>query len=380
MKHSIALAGFGLSLMMLAACAGEDTKKLETVTLKELAKNKQQEIEEIRKLDYDNLHLVRDFDFAVPTEIGKYRVVCKDPFQDKWDVLAAEYIPADIYDESKVVIDENVFPIGPAFSDDESGRFLSAAGNGFFTYVEKTSELVGSVMYGYDDESEEKYYYLNSDYEDDIYILNGEEVSVSEAVETAEEFVARFVQVSDFPQGFVPVVAVAKQDENKNAAIKVEFGNVYKGLPLCAMQSCLGDLSFDLLGAPAAVTGADEKDNINLFAEQYAFEDYETIETYNRIVTPKSAVIKFQETLSEHVEYNVIGMELIYCPVRCADIKVDESDTENVEELVQGWVSEREVLELTPYWAIYIDVTPTKEIFGLVNCATGEVEFVNNQR
>lgn len=27
----------------------------------------------------------------------------------------------------------------------------------------------------------------------------------------------------------------------------------------------------------------------------------------------------------------------------------------------------------------YIDVTPSKEIYGLINCITGEVEFVNNR-
>ena len=380
MKQGVILAGSSLSFALLTACAGSSKSEIETVTLEELAKNKRQAIEEIRKLDYDNLHIVRDFDFEVPTEIGKYRVICKDPFQDKWDTLAAEYIPEDIYDESKVVIDKNYEPYGPTFRDEESGRYLFTAGNGTFVYESKRSGLVNSVISGSDNDGEEKYYYLNGAYDNDIYTLNGEEVSIAEAVKTAEEFVDRFIQVSDFPQDFVPVVAVAKQDENKNAAIKVEFGNVYKGLPLCIVQSCLGDLSFELLGAPAGITGADEKDSIGFFAEQYAFEDYETLETYTSIVTPKRAVETLQASLAERTEYDVIGMELIYCPVRCHDIEAEQLDTEEAEELTIGWVSEKDILELTPYWAIYIDMTWAREIYGLVNCVTGELEFVNNQR
>lgn len=146
------------------------------------------------------------------------------------------------------------------------------------------------------------------------------------------------------------------------------------------MPSCYEDLNFDMYIFSPTVSYSDEKDCINTFTVQYAYEDYETVETYDSIITPGSAVRLLAEKLSEYAEYDVLGMELVYCPVlkESSDLNEDTS----VDEIsdTEERISPNIILELSPYWAVYMDVTPAREIYGLVNCVTGDVEFVNNQQ
>lgn len=398
MKRKFVFAYMALSLMTFTSCSNNPVSDLndsgtndsieetingaevEKISIDTLNDNKQEEIENVMKFRCDNLHFVNSFNFEVPDEIGKYQVISIDNFQNKWDTLSSKYIPADIYDENKVINDEFHYPAGPEFDDTDTGMYVSVGNNGFFTYVEKTSEPVNAALYGYDYFTSEKSYYLNSDYTDDVYVLKGEEVSISDSVLTALEFASEFTRLSDYPQELSPVAAVAYQDESENAVIDVHFNNMYKGLPICSMPSCYEDLNFDMYIFSPAVSYSDEKDCINTFTVQYAYEDYETVETYDSIITPGSAVRLLAEKLSEYAEYDVLGMELVYCPVlkESSDLNEDTS----VDEIsgTEEWISPNIILELSPYWAVYMDVTPAREIYGLVNCVTGDIEFVNNQQ
>lgn len=131
---------------------------------------------------------------------------------------------------------------------------------------------------------------------------------------------------------------------------------------------------------PAASALYDiENNTVSEFTVQCGFEDYGTIETYSEIISPEKALDLFSEALSEHLKYEAIGMELVYCPVYVYN--VEQSDGMTHREAAP-WCNacSYDVFELTPYWAVYIDVTPSKEIYGLINCITGEVEFVNNRK
>lgn len=388
------ITGVVLSLFLLTSCAGretvdvtepdqnpqeetesvikaEDTKGLKKITLEALADNQQQEIEKVMQMECKNLNFVQDFSFAVPEEIGKYQVMCMDHFQDNWDVVAEKYIPEDLYDESKVVDDNRSYPYGPEFHDEETGRHVSIGCTGFFSYAEKSSESVEKVCY-YDEAINKKSYYLKSDDSDDTYTLHNEDISVHEAAELAGEFVSDFTETVEYPQNLDAGVAVAHQLENKEWVLEIIFRNLYKGIPICTMSpTIMDDVTMEMVSGSIAKAYLDDADSINWFTSQCAFEDYETVETYHSIVTPESAAELLSEKLSGCREYDVVGMELIYCPV----LMQDENSGDGVNGIRSG-----SIVELTPYWAIYMDVTPSFEIYGLVNCVTGEVEFINNQR
>lgn len=395
MKQILSFLCMALLLTMLTSCSGSQLPEqggtnidnstmdrnesysdntsagsVEKISLTDLESNKQQEIEKVMNFSCKNLEFVNRFTFDVPDEIGKYKIMCIDNFQDNWDELAEKYIPADMYDDSKVIEDERYYPYGPEFDDEESGRHISVGCIGFFNYIEKTmSDFMQDVLYGGDSIVSQNTYYLNGDYTNDVYRLKEEDVSISEAVATATDFVSNFIQVSGFPQELKPVLVAAYEDETENTVINVQFSNLYKELPMFIMIDKysdleLSELDFDLFGYPDAVSYSDENDNIKFFSVQFAFEDYETIETYDTIITPESAVRLLSEKLSSYSQYDVIGMELVYCPLRDKESMICSND----------------IVELSPCWAIYMDVTPDREIYGLVDCVTGEVGFVNNQR
>ncbi len=359
-----------------------DGEEIQKMSMDDLAHHKQQDMKEIMSYDYKNLHFVNNFSFDVPEEIGKYQIVCMDNFQDKWDVLSSRYIPEEIYDENKVTIDERYLPVGPDFYDEKSGAELGTGNIGFFRYVQKKSEMIDSIIFN--EESfhfrDIKSYLLSSDYSDDVYKLKGENVLISEAAETAFEFASEFTKVSEYPQKLMPSVATVYQDESENTVMEVRFSSSYMGLPICATPSRLKDTGFDMYSFSSAVSYLEEKGKINSFTVQYAFEDHETVETYDGIVTPKCAVRLLDNMLSEYAEYDVLGMELVYCPVMMGKDDLNANQAEDALLEAENAMYAGRILELTPYWAIYIDVTWGKEIYGLVDCVTGELEFVNNQR
>lgn len=417
MKQIISFLSMALLLTMLTSCSGsqlpeqggtniddsttdrnesysdntsagsEEEGEVEKISLTNLESNKQQEIEKVMNFSCKNLKFVSQFTFDVPDEIGKYQIMCIDNFQDNWDKLAEKYIPADMYDDSKVTEDDRWYPYGPEFDDEETGRHVSVGCIGFFNYKEKImSDILQDVVYGGDSIVSQNTYYLNGDYTNDVYRLKEENVSISEAVAMATDFVSDFIQVSGFPQELKPMVAVAYEDENENCVLHVRFCHLYNGLPICLMLDAhsdleLSELDFDLLGYPSATYYSDEKNSVGDFSVQCAFEDYETIETYETVITPESAVRLLSEKLSGYGQYDVIGMELVYCPVYNGE-SVDPNGMGKTHREAAPWAMacSYDIVELSPCWAIYMDVTPDREIYGLVDCVTGEVGFVNNQR
>lgn len=352
----------------------EDGTAIDKMTLADLKRSKQQEIEKVMNFTSDNLIFDTGFDFDVPDEIGKYQVIRIKNFHQQAELIFEKYVPADIYDDSKVTLDERYTPYGPDFKDEETGMCVSTGNTGFFVFIENTFELIRRIRYEEEGIMTQKIYYLNSDYTNDSYTLQGGNTSISEAVASAAGFASDFTQTFHYPQDLKPEVAAVYEDESGNDAIGVFFSGLYKGLPIYTMfdryiDLTQSDLGLDMFIMPSTDSYLAEKDVVHTFTVQEAYEDYKTLEIYETIITPACAVHLLSEELSSYTEYNVIGMELVYCPVEVPNETFDPDD-----------MYSDYIIELSPYWAIYMDVTPGKEIYGLVDCVTGEVGFVNNAR
>ena len=302
---------------------------------------------------------------SVPEEIGKYQVICIDGFQDNADLLFKKYIPSDSFDKNKITDDNTSYPYGPIYNDEINGLSVSVGCTGFFSFCRASN-------YGVMDNSIPAF---SSCVNDSIDYSK----SIENAISATDEFAREFASVSGFPN-ILKATTVTEYSSDEGNIVEVKYSNLYKNIPIFSMMSSYNELSFEMAVLPAASALYDiENNTVNEFTVQCGFEDYSTIETYSEIISPEKALSLFSEALSEHLKYKAVGMELVYCPVYIDNVEQSNGITHRE---AAPWCNacSYDVFELTPYWAVYIDVTPSKEIYGLINCITGEVEFVNNRK
>lgn len=320
--------------------------------------------DKMQESDYININTDSlKLNCSVPKEIGKYQVICIDGFQDNADLLFKEYI--DSFDKNNITDDNTSYPYGPIYNDEVSGISVSVGCTGFFSFS-RTSN------YGVMDNSIPAF----SSYVNDSIDYSK---SIENALKATDEFVEEFASISGFPN-ILKATTVTEYSSDEGNIVEVKYSNLYKNVPVFSMLSTYNELSFEMAVLPAASAYYDiENNTVNEFTVQCGFEDYGTIETYSEIISPEKALDLFSEDLSEHLKYEAIGMELVYCPVYIDNVEQSNGITHRE---AAPWCNacSYDVFELTPYWAVYIDVTPSKEIYGLINCETGEVEFVNNSK
>lgn len=91
--------------------------------------------DKIQESDYINLNTDSiKLNCSVPEEIGKYRVICIDGFQDNADLLFKNYIPSDSFDKNKITDDNTSYPYGPIYYDEINGLSVSVGCTGFFSF------------------------------------------------------------------------------------------------------------------------------------------------------------------------------------------------------------------------------------------------------
>lgn len=322
--------------------------------------------DQIQESDYINLNTDSlKLNCSVPEEIGKYQVICIDGFQDNAELLFKNYIPSDSFDNNNITDDNTSYPYGPIYNDEVSGLSVSVGCTGFFSFC-RTSNcgIMDNTIPAFSS-------YVNNS--------NDYSKSIENALKATDGFAREFASVSGFPN-ILKALTVTEYSSDDSDIVEVKYSNLYKNVPIFSMMSSYNELSFEMAVLPAASAYYDiENNTVNEFTVQCGFEDYSTIETYSEIISPEKALDLFSEALSEHLKYEAIGMELVYCPVYIDNVEQSNGITHRE---AAPWCNacSYDVFELTPYWAVYIDVTPSKEIYGLINCITGEVEFVNNRK
>lgn len=323
--------------------------------------------DKIQESDYININTDSlKLNCSVPEEIGKYRVICIDGFQDNAELLFKNYIPSDSFDNNNITDDNTSYPYGPIYNDEVNGISVSVGCTGFFSFC-RTSNcgIMDNTIAAFSSYVNDSNYYS---------------VSIENALKATDEFAREFASVSGFPNSLKAATVTEYSSDDESSIVEVKYSNLYKNVSVFSMMSSYNELSFEMAVLPAASAFYDIDNNtISEFTVQCGFEDYGTIETYSEIISPEKALDLFSKALSEHLKYEAIGMELVYCPVYIDN--VEQSDGITHREAAP-WCNacSYDVFELTPYWAVYIDVTPSKEIYGLINCITGEVEFVNNRK
>lgn len=326
----------------------------ETITLSDLAQNKQSEIDRIYSLNCDNFTFSDGIDFIVPEVAGKYHIEGIEGFGTHANQLFDKYVPDDVYDARKITTDEHYVPFGPCYQDEELGLRVDTGKGGFFIYVPMGSDKENNPETEYS-----QYYYINGVMPDETVTLDGEQVKISQLWDKTSDFLEGFKECAEYDGDFIPyIAAVGKTENGENQEAEILFRSSINGLPL----NCLGkhrmyegDVDPDIREFHTARCNYINGDELYYLSIQKCMQVKGTIEEYDSIISPSSAVKLLSDKLSGYSQYEVIGLELAYSQINC---KEDKS--------------------VMPFWFIYFDLTPNYETFGMVNAITGEVTFVKN--
>lgn len=350
---------------------GADLEKIQKfVALKDLQKSSEDYASQICSMRFDNMTADSPLKFTVPDEIGKYKVMCIADFQDNADKLFEKYIPAADFSEKYIDRSDSVYPMGAYY--DDGNTYVGVGCTGFFSFSDSsTQELLNDV-----DKTMVKTYDVTGFFDDNIYSLNGSEVSVSQISELAQKCADDFTSFINYPNQIKPKMITVYQHGGENG-FDIIYRNLYKGLPIFNTFSAYSELSPDVITGQGGFGYCSDKNRIGVFAVQSGYEDYESVKVYDEIISPTWAVQSLSEALAEYSDYELVSMELAYVPFFSGNT-VSEAVNENQQGT--ALINSYDVHELIPYWIFYFDVTMDKEIYGMVNCITGEVEFVNNAK
>lgn len=370
------------------------------ITLEELAENKDKYIDNIMSGSYDNFKFSVRPGFDVPEEIGKYQIICVNKYDENAEEIL-KYLAGDKYDEKKVTdyrtLDDPVFyPFSIQYIEDDNWEDLVGAnatlGNiGQITYYESRDLL--NTLFGAEVDNENiKSYILQSEYVDDTYTLKSNDVSVSQYVKLVQDYLDELFTIANCSSEFKQSAIVAEYDSDGNIVYRSVINTLYKAIPICvfypATSSSQEEFNINVSERPlsaqcASSTSGKTIDYLYLHAQ---FEDYKTIEEYDKIIAPDKAAKLLSKYLAPDLDGSIIGVELTYYPYYVGNTQsapltegyYSKMETEYTHKEIAPYASPTsyDVFELTPFWTFYFDLDPS--VIGLVNCRTGEVSYLHN--
>ena len=358
------------------------------ITLAQLAERKDEYADKIMSEDYGNIVFTARPDIFVPDEIGKYQIQCMDEYLEGAEEVI-KFLVGDEFDESNITderkLDEPIhYPISINYQDGEqdedgvltSGVFASVGNNGAITYI-NDQKNIDLYAYGLSDVTEEKTYFLQTDYTDEAYSFGENDMSISQYAKMIDDTLDTILSLIGYKGNAGQLAIVAEKGKSGNVMLKSELANIYKSLPICAYypmsstaeSECILKVShYGLVPYLYALTTNGQ--TVQYLYINSQFKDYETVEKYDKIVAPDKAAKLLSEALAPNIKDNeIIGMGLSYYPYYIGKYSTAAPQDGTEPEIAT-------VYELTPFWTFYFDLDPS--IIGLVDCKTGEVAYIHN--
>ena len=131
-----------LSLLFLSSCAEtpesvkKGSKNENTATqgyaltsLDEMSKKKSEYIDELKKLECDNMNFSDILDIDIPQKIKTGDFICPTGFEDNYKEIFTHY--DEDFNEANITNDDTTYPTGPSYEDKEKGLQLSIGCTGF---------------------------------------------------------------------------------------------------------------------------------------------------------------------------------------------------------------------------------------------------------
>lgn len=361
---------FLASCLALTAVSCADAPKNESssnmekpmVAVSEMTSQKEEYKESLRNKNYDNIKLGDSFDIYMHGDIGIYDVTYISDFDKQSDALFEHYIPD--YDSKAVEANEGIGSLQQLkYEDDKYFSIVTSIGG--FVLSEKS--CLNRVLYG-DSISFTDNFAVNGNESRELTV-GTEKVSVEELTSSSEQYIDDFTKSVDYPNEIRPFTFCTQTIDDGTTAGIMRCRTYYKGLPVFDIPSLNNEYSIDMADITSPTCTFMNGNAVSQFTVTQGFTDVKTEQQLDSIISPEEAMDLTSEKLAGYSDYDAVLEELVYFPQYIDNSKGIES--------AAGYVP-GDTIRLTPYWAIYFDCSWWHETFALVNCITGEVEFVNN--
>ena len=331
------------SLFLLSGC--KKNAQIEFVDVRNAANG----IEELKSLSLSNLNL-SNTQYNIPAEgIGTVSVIETDRFLDREEEFWNLFIGSD-FEKKNVINDPRYTPPGPIYRDASKNIYATVGVNGFFCYEQE--------VFDNEIKNSEPKWSCDIIGTDEIVDPNGCNIK-----ELLNKIMPLLDQTKHFDRMDWEPFRVRQIEDNGKYYYVFELRKTLDQIPISVVYGHYTDPGQERVSATHLNVMCDPEGNIVQFVNQSLLEKT-SFEQYDSIVSLKSALVEAGKHLTDNKRYDVKYAELVY---RIYQTNIVEND-----------VWPRVEYELKPFWAFYISLEYGKEIYIMVDCKTGEVEFVNN--
>jgi hypothetical protein len=279
----------------------------------------------------------------------------------------------------EAIEDKNFTIPGLQYIDKKDGKSFSIENNGFLFFGTEEADKWLSIP----DESGEytriDQISLDSAYEEETYQWKGTTLKLSEMTEEAQKYADGFTKEYDSMDWKPSSVNIYTNKEGEYF-FEYLFTKSYKGVHLF-----YGDYRYSMkymkelyVSVMQPFLVLDSSKEMMIIDNYAGIMDYvETKKNYDKILTLESAAKCLSNKLSSYKAYNVYHANLEYRLVRTKGGEVDDPGFYYCD-----WAAGNEY-EARPCWTFYLSNDLSKELnqrtFAMVDCITGEVEFVSGR-
>ncbi|SET04113.1 hypothetical protein [[Clostridium] polysaccharolyticum] len=327
---------------------------------------------DIQGQTYENLYFADNFQVNQPEQIGKIEFSQRKDFDKDGMQILKEFVKEI---DPKIKVDTNLVKPGLQYIDEKGQESFSLGNDGFLYYAYEEGDSWISVKNGDTEEYElVEQVCVEYEYDNKSFQWKDKEVSLTDIVETAQKSADEFTKKYD-SMSWRPSILLVYENKQGEYYFEVRFTKSYQGADLFYEDY---RKALDYVKAPY-VSVMQPYMVFNSSKEMLAVDNYpgildynKTIEEYDNIITLQCASELLSDKLSSYKAYNVYHVNLEY--------RLVQTDGEKVEKdgYYCNWRAGN-IYETSPCWTFYLSNDMDRMTFAMVDCVTGEVEFVSGE-
>ncbi len=328
---------------------------------------------EAKNEKYDNLYFNVEFEINQPKEIGVLEMKQEDDFCKNQDEMLKEFI-GELNPE--VELETDLYEPGVVYNDPEILNCLSLGENGFLFWVKEDEyEWIGVLNQEYDKYKKIDTIILYSEYEEQSFEYNGTTFSLNDMVEAAQEQADEFTTKYDSMKWYPSSVTIL-QSESGEYFFKFQYTKSYNEMYFLyndyrKILDTVKDEYVCVMQPIMILNSSKEPILIDNFPG--VIECVDTKKVYDEIVTLQYAAQQLSDKLSSYRSYNVYDINLEYRLVQTSGYEVEDPSFN-----FSNWWDGNEY-EARPCWTFYLSNDLEHMTFAMVDCETGEIEFVSGE-
>ena len=327
-------------------------------------------INDVKTQSFDNLKFTHEFEINKPDEIREMKFHQINNFLDNYKEVTKHFV-GNSFNEKYLNLDLNGIPT-VEYNDKGKKIYFVMRGKGYVCYI-------SDIQYEFYEESQNdvtkvEEISLMQEYEDKSFELRDGNMKISEAVNLAQDYVEQTISKYDTFQWIPSNVIICKDDKGRYL-YDIYFIKAYKNLYLSTTYSKNKDIKTPYMAIYENNVMIAAKDSPIFFRNNSGIiECEETIQDYDKIITFECATKLLSKKLSSYKEYEVQYVSL--------ENKLVFKGNRKDLDIIYGpynFQADNDY-ESKPCWTFYLDLTPGGGVYAMVDCITGEIEFVDNNR